>query len=76
MEQQLTKVSSVVNELKRWYIAHNQAAQLLAAPATGMVPSTMAHSAALMTVNADNADRDGIITRLPWGKRMELENKN
>ena len=40
-----------------------------------MVPSTTAHSAALMPLNADNANKDGIITRLIWGKCMELEDK-
>ena len=74
MEQRLTEVCSDVDELKRGYIARNQAAQLPVAPGTGVVQSTTAHSAALTPVNADN--EDGIVTRLTWGERMELEDEN
>ena len=76
MEQRLTEVCSDVEELKRGNIARNQAAQLPVAPGTGVVQSTTAHSAALTPVNADNADEDGIVTRLTWGERMELEDEN
>ena len=76
IEQRLTEVCSDVDELKRGYIAHNQAAQLPVAPGIGMVPSTTAHSTALTPVNNDNANEDGIITRLTWGKHMELEDEN
>ena len=76
MEQWLTKVCSDVAELKCAYITRNKLAQLPVAPGTGVILCTTAHSAALMPVNADNAVEDGIVTRLTWGERIELEDKN
>ena len=76
MKQWLTEVCSDVDELKYENIARNQAAQLPVTPRTGIVASTMAHSATLTPVNADSADEDGVITRLTWGKCMELEDKH
>ena len=64
-------------ELKHGYNARNQAAWLPAASVSGVVQNITAHSAALMPVNnnADNADEEDIVTRLTWGKRMELEDE-
>ena len=77
IKKRLTEVCSDVDELKRGYTARNQAAKLPVASVSGVVPNTMAHSAAFtpVTNNADNADKEGIVTRLTWGKRMELEDE-
>ena len=77
MEKRLTEVCLDIDELKCGYTARNQAAKLPVASVSGMVPSTMAHSAAFtpVTNNSDNANEEGIVTRLPWGERMELEDE-
>ena len=70
MEKQLTEVCSDGDELKRRYTARNQAAELPVASVSGMLPSTTAHSAAFTPVanSSDNADEEGIVTRLTWGE--------
>ena len=77
MEKRLTEVCSDVDELKCGYTACNQATKLPVASVFDVVPSTTAHSAAFtpVTINSNNADKEGIVTRLTWGKRMKLEDE-
>ena len=78
MEKRLTEVCLDMDELKREYTARNQAAELPVPSVSGVVPSTITHSAAFTPVttnNSDNADEEGIVTRLTWGERMELEDE-
>ena len=70
-------VDEDINEIKRGYIAHNQAVQVPIAPKTGVVSSTMAHSdpsshlttmPITLTKKASSPDQ-----RFTWGEQMELK---
>ena len=79
MDQRLTQVSTDMNELKRGYVAHNQAAQLLVAPITGVVSSTMAHGDPLSQLTTmlmmPTKKTSSPNQRFTWGEQMELKNE-
>ena len=68
VEKWLTEVCSDVDELKRGY-------ELPIPSVSGVVPNTTAHTIMPVTNNFNNANEESIVTRLTWGKQMELEDE-